>query len=183
MTEPAAFTAVEGPPLAAAACRWCGTALAGGEKAAVCNACGGAHHARCWNGHGGCRLATCRNAPLERILPRAARRACVHCGRSMARTAAACAGCRKHQTRDGRPSGPRRWAGSSVSALVFGVLAWIPLLGLFTGCLAILAANKALGAVRDDPGLRGRWLAVAGLAFAIPALLLHGFLFLLAMLG
>jgi len=171
--EPAALVAVEGPPLAGGSCPWCGTALQGGQPAAVCRRCGSAYHVRCWNGHGGCRVGSCPNTPLPRIVPRVQRRPCVHCGGRLAPKAVACPVCRRAQTPDGRWPRRRPFAPHARPAFVLGLCAWIPLLGVAASLLAFFQARRALGALDQDPGRRGRALAVAGLVLAIPPLLVH----------
>lgn len=53
-------------------CAWCQAALRLGDDAAVCTACEGSHHQRCWEERAGCATAGCMYAPLRVLEPAAA---------------------------------------------------------------------------------------------------------------
>jgi len=181
MTEPArrlkANKVIEGQ-----ICGWCSAPLKFGEDAAVCTACETRHHGACWDKKGGCSLASCENAPLERMEPAAAAPAaagarapkpgmiaCPHCGRHIAERATICRYCKRAPTPDGVYRGPKENAPGAVAALVYGILGFFC---FFLGIIAIVKANEAKRAIAGDPRYGGGGMATAGLVLGIVTIVL-----------
>jgi hypothetical protein len=180
MTEPArrlkANKVLEGQP-----CGWCAAPLKFGEDTALCGACETRHHGACWDKKGGCSLASCENAPLQRMESPAAApgaaperalkpgmMACPHCGRHIAQNAAVCRYCKQAPTPDGVYRGPKENAPGAVASLVCGIIGLF-IFGIILGIVAIVNANKAKRMIGTDPRYGGGGMATAGLVLGIIA--------------
>lgn len=65
---------------------------------------------------------------------------------------------------DPASDGPGRTSGLAIASLVMGVCNFIPYLNFVTWILALAFGHVALSQMKSDPALRGRGLAIAGLA-------------------
>jgi len=59
---------------------------------------------------------------------------------------------------------PKRTSGFAITALVMGVLNFVPFLNAITWILALVFGHIALSQINRDPDLEGRGMAIAGLA-------------------
>ncbi len=183
MTEPArrlkTNKVLEGQP-----CGWCSAPLKFGEDAAICGSCETRHHGACWDKKGGCSLASCENAPLQRMEAPAAAGApaarplkpgmmeCPHCGKHIQQSATICRYCKQAPTPDGVYRGPKENAPGAVASLVCGIIG-IFICGIVLGIIAIVNANKAKRTIGSDPRYGGAGMAQAGLILGIIAIILN----------
>lgn len=162
-------------------CVACKTGLKLGDDASVCNGCQGPHHARCWNGYGGCATKECVNAPLRRLdvpthsapavapaapLPPGAL-SCPSCGQTNSQVDALCLFCRRPTSPDGIYRGPRTNAPGAVSSMVLGIVGFI-VCGVVFGPIAIAQASSAKRELALNPYIyKGGGFATAGMVLGI----------------
>lgn len=183
--------------VAGQACGWCAEPLALGEDVAVCQSCEAAHHAKCWDGSGGCARDGCVNAPLKRLEPAPAPQPlpgnpygayaaappvapqvipgfiyCPRCRSVLPDGAPVCNVCGFVTSADGMYHGPKQNAPGAVAALVLGILSFF-ICGLILGPIAIVKANEAKTAIRSNPMYGGGGMATAGFVLGIIALVLN----------
>ncbi len=170
-------------------CGWCQIELQLGEDAAVCTACEGAHHQRCWDSRAGCATAGCANAPLARLDPApgsapgsapgiAAAAApalrelspgmmrCPQCSKAIPEGTLICSFCRSVTSPDGIYHGPKINAPGATAALVYGIVGFF-VCGIVLGPLAISKANAAKRAMAENPTYGGAGLATAGTVLGV----------------
>lgn len=168
---------LEGQP-----CGWCSSALTFGEDAALCEGCTTAHHAKCWEGKGGCSSQGCVNAPLKQLAPQPEQQPfappgkmnCPNCHLEIPSTSIRCEYCNVGVvSADGLYRGPTQTAPGAVASLVFGILAFF-ICGIIFGVVAIQKADEAKTAIAADPSLTGEGMATAGKVLGITALVIWG---------
>jgi hypothetical protein len=64
------------------------------------------------------------------------------------------------------PMPARRTCGMAIASFVLSFFVWFPLVGLIPWLLSVIFGHIALSKCRQDPGLGGRGLAIAGLIIA-----------------
>ena len=170
---------LEGKP-----CRWCQETLQLADEAAVCTSCNAEHHARCWDGKGGCTTPGCVNEPLKRfdkpaapaqpnpMLPPAppplpyGMMHCPYCRNAIMSYEPVCPYCRAITSPDGIYHGPKVNAPGAVASLVLGIVGLF-CFGIIMGPLAIVFGVKARREVAMNPTYTGGGLATAGLVMGI----------------
>ncbi len=181
--------------LAGKPCKWCQVPLELAEEAAVCTACEGEHHRRCWEPSGGCATVECVNAPLRRLdapghrampLPAAAVLApgtmhCPRCRDIIMMGSPLCPSCNAVTSPDGLYHGPKTNAPGAVSSLVYGIIG-VFICGIIAGPIAISKSSQAKREIASNPTYGGGGLASAGMVLGIVDLVLWA-VFLIAKIG
>lgn len=158
--------------LAGKPCHICQTPLELAAEAAVCTACHGEYHARCWEARGGCATPMCMNAPLARFDATAARplppghMCCHNCKHEIPDSALLCPWCGVITSPDGIYHGPKTNAPGAVASLVWGIVGLF-ICGVVFGPIAIARASSAKKAMASNPTYGGGGYATAGMVLGI----------------
>jgi S1-C subfamily serine protease len=143
-------------------CICCSIELVANEEVAICLACGGVHHARCWEQSGGCRSYECcgeSGTTSTSVIP-------LVISHEELATATPLVSTKPSFQSDADRSADmkRKWNRASVWAFAIALLG-IPLFGLITGLVAIVVACIAL--VTHHESRRGFPLAVAAMLIGL----------------
>jgi RNA polymerase subunit RPABC4/transcription elongation factor Spt4 len=162
--------------LASSACLLCGDALTVGEDGAVCEACEGPHHARCWDDANGCGQTGCVNAPLPDTLDagserrlRSDEKQCLYCKEIIYVDADTCRHCGRIASTDGVYHGEQTIAPEARLALLYAIAGLFCCFGLILGPLAFKNGMDAKKAIATNPKLRGRAMATTAQGIGIVA--------------
>jgi hypothetical protein len=168
-------------------CPWCTNALQLGEDGAVCEACGTAHHAACWDAKNGCgNPKGCLNAPFKQELaptepvsdlpPDWIR--CPHCKNPIWASNVICPECSRVTSPDGIYHGPKTTSSEAKKALAQAIISFF-ICAPILGPIAIKNANLAISSIDNDPRLEGRGMASAAKVLGVIAIILWAIGFLM----
>lgn len=78
---------------------------------------------------------------------------------------------------------PARTDGMSVAALVLGCLFWLPFAGAICAILATIFGWAGMRHTKDNPGLRGHGMAIAGFVLGLVGLAIAVLIIVLIIVG
>jgi hypothetical protein len=170
-------------------CQWCHLTFNFGEDLALCDICGNAVHAACWDKKLGCATPQCPNGPPPETVPSrtfggdeaAENIKCANCRALIPSTSTVCPRCERNPF-TGEYEGPTERARYAMDALIYGIISLF-FLGFILGFVAINRAKKARAIIASHPRYTGAGLATAGNVLGVVAIFLHVTLIAIRLIG